>query len=248
TNRNIYTSPDGNVWTQRSCGVPVSAVRTITSVAYGSGRFVAVNDAGRLFTSTSGATWTTSPATVYSPITYCRDRFIARTQAGANLVSLDGLNWSLMIKNVTNDFGRVRYGHGRFLALSGDKIFSSIDATNWVQHPIALSAGTSFSDIAFGERNAVLIANENPERPVMPVAFVSDPFVALEITQGFPRRIALSGLEGLSYRIEYSDALQPGTMDWRPLATFVLTSSPLIYTDITATASQRFYRAVLLPD
>jgi len=228
--------------------MPASSVRPLSGVAYGSGRFVAVDTQGNVYTSTTGITWTRYiGAVAYGPITYCRDRFIARDQAGSNAVSPDGLSWSPMAKNVPDNFFRVLYGHGLFLALSGDKIFTSIDATNWVQRPITLSATTGFSDIAFGDRNAVLIGNENPQRPIMPVAFGSDPFVALEITPGFPPQLKLSGLEGRSYRIEYSDVLQPPAVNWQPLDTFSLTNSPLTWRDATATGSQRFYRAVLLP-
>lgn len=247
TNRNIYTSADGLNWTQRSCPVPPISGRYLNGVAYGASRFVAVDNAGAVYTSTLGTVWSTYPASAYAPISFCLDRFIARNNAGANIVSADGLTWSLMTKNVTNDFSRVRYGQGRFLALSGEKLFTSLDGTNWVERPLAANAGAVLNDIAFGERNVVVLGNENLQRPVLPVAFVSDPFVALGITVAFPPQLRLSGLEGRSYRIEYLDSV-PGTApNWQPLRTLSLTNSPSVVTDTTATGSQRFYRAVLLP-
>ncbi len=246
TNRNIYTSPDGAVWTQRSCGVPAAGARPIQSVAYGPGKFIAVDQAGTVYTSSSGASWSRPVAgSAYWPVSFCRDRFIARQQSGTNIVSADGLMWSVMVKNVTNSFGRVHYDRGLFLALSEDKLFTSVDATNWVERPVTLSASTGFSDIALGDRNAVLLGCETPQR--VPVAYTSDPFVALEITRGSPAELILSGLQGASYEIEYSDNLQAGNVDWQPLIKLALTNSPLSWSDSTATGSQRFYRAVMLP-
>jgi hypothetical protein len=245
TNRTIYSSLDGSTWSQRSSGAPATGNSALKSVAYGAGQFVAVGENGNLYTSTSGGTWTPAASGVYSPISFCRDRFIARGQSGANLVSTDGLNWSPMTKNVTNDFIRVRYGYGRFLALSADKVFSSPDSTNWVQHPVPLSANTTLKDMTFGERNVIVLANENPLRPVVPVTFTSGPFVSLAITRQSPPQLVLSGLEGTSYRIEYTDALPASTPQWQELKTLVLTSSPFTWSDTTATGP-RFYRAVML--
>jgi hypothetical protein len=246
TNRTIYASLDGIAWSQRSSGAPPTDNSALESVAYGAGQFVAVGENGNVYTSTSGGTWTPAGAGVFGPVSFCRDRFIARGQSGANLVSTDGLNWSPMTKNVTNDFIRVRYGYGRFLALSADKVFSSPDSTNWVQHPVPFSANTTLIDIAFGERNVIVLANENPLRPVVPVAFISSSFMALGINRQAKPQLVLSGLEGASYRIEYADALPTPTTQWQEATTLVLTNSPLVWSDTTATGP-RFYRAVMLP-
>jgi hypothetical protein len=101
--------------------------------------------------------------------------------------------------------------------------------------------------MAIGENNAVIFGSNSPQIPVTPSAFVSDPFVDLEIDCDFPPQLVVSGLQGRPYRIDYLDALQNDTNVWQTLTIFSLTNSPLLWTDLTATNSQRYYRAVLLP-
>jgi hypothetical protein len=126
TNRNIYTSPDGITWTARNSGSPVTDVHSIRDVAYGAGRFVAVDGQGYFYTSTTGSTWTRSyTSNAGGRVSYCNSLFIVPAGSGANLVSADGLTWSLLMNNTASTFGRVIYTNGLYAALSGTNVFTS---------------------------------------------------------------------------------------------------------------------------
>jgi hypothetical protein len=249
TNRNIYTSPDGITWTGRNSGAPAGDVHSIRDVAYGAGRFVAVDDAGYVYLSTTGTTWTRQlpPVSLSGYMNCWNGIFIASSTTGTNFVSSDGSSWSPMVKDVTNAFSRVVYARGYYAALSGTNLFASTNGTNWVQRNLQSPTNANWSDLAFGCSNLVVIGWTYPPLPMVPIASVSDPFAGLAIQPGFPPRLAISGLQGCPYRIEGLDVLDPHSNNWQPLATFSLTNSPLVWTDTTASGLRRFYRAVLLP-
>jgi hypothetical protein len=248
TNRNIYTSPDGTTWTARNSGSPASDVRAISDVAYGNGRYVAMG-AGYLFRSTTGSSWTRVASSVGSPITFGNGVFLA--SAGANqMISTNGSSWSQVAKDVTNVFSRIIYQSPYYLALSGPALFTSTNGTNWVQRNLQAPTNTVLTGVAVGNGNVVAVGYTNVSGPgtlFAPVAYVSGPLVELGVSSGLPGQLNLSGWPGRTYRIEcVTDALARSN-NWQPLATFTLTNSPLLWTDSTATNSQRYYRAVLLP-
>jgi hypothetical protein len=243
TNRQIYTSPDGTTWTGRTSGSPVNSVNVLWDVAYGAGIFVAVDGAGHTHTSLNGINWirrTTSGAG--NSISYCNNRFILSSGPGTNLISTDGLTWSILTNDTTGTFGRVIYTNGIYIALSGTNIFTSNDSTNWVRRNFPTNA--YLGDIALGPCNVIAVGVPTYYGST---AYISDPFVAVNLQSGPPPQLTVSGLQGRSYRIDYLDGFQSPTNNWQTLTTFTLTNSPLIWSDITATNSQRFYRAVLLP-
>jgi hypothetical protein len=255
TNRNVYTSPDGITWTSCDSGAPIGEVQNIDDVAYGAGRFVAVDEAGFTYLSTDGTSWTRqpqlpgshAPTGVRCYVNYCNGLFIALGNTGANFVSADGSGWSAMLKDVTNTFSRVTYARGCYAAVSGANLFTSSNGTNWVQRNLQPPSNTGWRDLAFGNSNLVVVGYTSYLNPIPPVAFVSAPFAGLAINPGFPPQLMVSGLKDHTYRIEWVEALQMFTNDWQTLATFSLTNSPLMWTDTDATNSGRIYRAALLP-
>jgi hypothetical protein len=247
TNRNIYTSPDGIAWTARVSGAPANDVQTISDVAYGAGRFVAVDGATHLYRSTTGSsTWTrTTNSSAGGWISFCNGLFIVPSGPGTNLISTDGLSWTLITNNTASTFGRVIYSDGYDVALAGAKIFTSTDGTNWVQRNLQPLSNVALNGIASGNRNFLAVGYRYPPFPYRPVAYISDPLVALGMNRGFPPQLSLSGLLGRSYRIEQLGYLRSN--NWQSAATFTLTNSPSTWTDTAAPNSARFYRAVLLP-
>ena len=248
TNRQIYTSPDGITWTGRSSGPAASPVYTINDIAYGAGTFVAVSY-GYIYTSLTGTGWTKRANTSSgSTISYCNNCFILPSGPGTNQISTDGVTWSVLTNNTASTFGRVIYTNGFYVALSGSNIFTSTDVTNWIQRNFPTNVG--LRDIALGPRNFIAVGSQTKPGGMpnsTPKAYVSDPFVAVCLYSGLPPQLAISGLQSRSYRIDYLDGFQSGANNWQTLTTFSLTNSPLLWSDITATDSQRFYRAVLLP-
>ena len=236
TNRNIYTSTDGINWTMRNSGAPANDAHTITDIAYGVGRFVAVDFLGYSYTTTTGISWTRHFIGGGPSVSYGNGLFISPIGPGTNLVSSDGLAWSVLTNNTASMFGRVVYGNGLYIAPSRFSLFTSIDGTNWVQRNFPSTGGSA---VAFGTRNAVVVGSSSA------AVLASDPFVALSMNPGFPPHLNLSGLQDHSYRIECLANLSP--TNWQPLATFSLTNSPLEWMDTAASNSQRFYRATLLP-
>jgi hypothetical protein len=251
TNRQIYTSPDGINWAQRNSGAPAGDVHSITAVTYGAGRYVAIDNTGYIYTSTSGTTWTrnlisgNSSISAYGYVNYCNGFFVALVNTGTNMVSTDGLSWSPMVKDTTNLFSKVIYAGGLYVASTGSTIFTSTNGTNWVQRNFPTN--NYVRDITSGIRNIVAVGSTNSAPPTGPIVFVSDPFVGAGMNSGFLPQLKISGLQGRSYRIESTDILPGDTSNWRTNTTLQLTNSPCIWTDTAATNAQRFYRAVLLP-
>lgn len=244
TNRQIYTSADGLTWTRRNSGAPATDVHTIYDIAYGNGKFVAVDAAGYSYTSTTGLIWTRNSIGFNAgSISFCNDRFIA-SGSGANHVSTDGTSWASMVKDVTNTLGRIVYTNGLYMALPG---FTSTNGTNWIQHSFNPPANLSLYGFAVGKTNAVVVGmlytNVYPTA-VYPCAFASGPFIGLDTIHSPAPQLKMSGVQGWNYRIDYATNLQPAN-NWQALATVTLTNSPQIWTDFTATNSQRFYRLAL---
>jgi len=267
TNRQIYTSANGTSWTGRLSGAPSGDVHTLRDVAYGAGRFVAVDDAGYVHTSTTGTTWTRNLVGAGGGgyggyVSFCNDRFIALFNNGTNFVSTDGLSWSPMVKDTTNLLSRVIYANGAYIAVAGPylsstnvtltNIFTSANGTNWLRRNFAAPTNASLESLVFANGRVMaagwyIIGSGMLYPNYVPLAYVSDPFAAVSIGSGFPPQLQISGLLGRSYRIDFTSSLQAPTNNWQPLATISLTNSPFYWLDTSATNSQRYYRTVLLP-
>lgn len=246
TNENIYISADGTDWYAVKSGAPANDVHSLYDIAYGAGRFVAVDGAGYFYSSTDGVSWSRSfNGRAGGWISFCNNLFIVPAGQGTNLVSNDGATWSLLPNSTTNTFARVIYADGVFVGLTGSGFFSSVDGTNWVQRDFQLPSNTTLTAMVFGSRNIVVAGYNTSSSPNIPVVYTSDPFVACGINSGFPPQLTLSGLAGRSYRVEYLSNLVSN--NWQTLTTLSLTNSPSNWTDTQATNSSRFYRAVLLP-
>ncbi|MDB6110799.1 MAG: hypothetical protein JWR69_2549 [Pedosphaera sp.] len=247
TNQRIYISFNGTTWVPRSDGGPnPTGNQPIYDVAYGAGRFVAVDGASHFYTSVNAQTWTkTTDSRVGGRINFCNGLFIAPTGPGTNLVSSDGLSWSLLTNTTAATFGRVIYAGGWYVALSGSKIFASTEGTNWFQRTLQLPPGASLATATFGARNFMAVGTAFSPSPTIPFAYLSDSVAALSINPGLPPQLKVSGLLGRSYRIEHLADVR--STNWQTLDTFTLTNNPTIWPDTTATNASRFYRAVLLP-
>lgn len=256
TNKNIFTSPDGINWTPRSSGAPPTDIDSLADVAYGAGKFVAVSSANTptgsaygffhtsmdVHVSTGGIVWTrmTLAYPLAGSVSYCNGLFIVPSGPGTNLISANGTTWSVLTNNTADTFGRVIYSNGLYVAISSSAIYTSTDATNWIQRVFHPPAGNVLSDVVFGNGNIVVIGYSSSYKAT---GFISDPFVALGINTGSSPQLKLSGVNGWSYGIQYSSSPNPAS--WQTLTNFTLSNSPSVWVDANATNSQRFYRAAL---
>jgi hypothetical protein len=211
-----------------------------------------MDEAGYCYTSQSGISWSRSTinpnaSSSYSFVNFCNGRFLASNK-GQNLSSTDGLSWSIMVKDITNLLGRVIYKAPYYLGLSGSKLFTSTNGTNWIQRSLGASTNTTLTGIAIGNSNITVVGYNYLGGSFTPLAFVSGSFVDLSLPPvAFPPQLNLSGWPGRSYRIEFLNDLHAGSNNWQTLTTLTITNNPTLWTDTAATNSQRYYRAVLLP-
>jgi len=129
----IAARPSNNSggWQQQFSGT----INSLSAVAYGGGRFVAVGDNGEILTSTHGTVWIPQVSgTMYglSSVTYGGGRYVAVGQCGTILASSDGVHWSSCNSGTSNTIMGVTYGNGRFIAVdSKGTILSSPDGITW---------------------------------------------------------------------------------------------------------------------
>jgi len=137
-----------NASTVMSNAIPAS---TYSSMAYGSGRFVAIASGTTAAFSTDGISWTASvlPAsTTWTSITYGNGLFVAVSSTTAiTAYSVDGATW--YGSNLTISANYVKYGQGIFLALaSGSNVaYTSPDGASWKVKSVSSS---NYSTLGFG--------------------------------------------------------------------------------------------------
>jgi hypothetical protein len=127
--RDVVYSSDGVYWTRANFA---NFTEEFSSIAYGSGKFVAVS-AGQMAYSSNGSTWTLITDSAlegisFSSIAYGAGMFIAVGSSGRTAYSSDGITWTVLIGAALSE---ITYGGGKFIALSGGVIASSSDGITW---------------------------------------------------------------------------------------------------------------------
>jgi len=246
----VATSPDGKNWTPITNGIPANTA--LSGVVYCKGRFIAYSSgATYIYGSTSGTNWGQLFAGHPSgPISFQSDLLIAANGPGTNLVSIDGRSWYYFPTGLTNAMGTVIYSHGIFLARAGSHLATSTDGTNWVQSPGILPGNSPQQpDFATDGARLVAVGLTFTAPPSHGYAYWSDDLTSIRSLGGSPFGLAVSGLAGRKYGVDYADDLpSAGVPSWNPLTNFQLSTNPVILFDQTVTnTSQRYYRSVLLP-
>lgn len=163
-NANPYrddTMAIGSTWTIRS-GANTNARN---GVAYGSGVFVSVGDAGSITTSTDGTTWTnrtSANVNIQYGVAYGNGFFVSVGASGSIQSSTDGITWTnRTTANNLTQFG-VAYGNGVFVAVGANNtvcsIQSSTDAITWTNRTGFVAPATS---ITYGN-GIFVVAGGNP--------------------------------------------------------------------------------------
>lgn len=131
TSGQMVYSRDGVTWTM------VSAFTTsvITGLAYGNGRFVAVDSDGNIFSAALPSdTWKkvyTNPVIIES-VRYLNNRFVAVGDSGFLATSLDAVSWNQHTVITENTLIDSAYGNGYYIAAGhAGTIIRSINLTDW---------------------------------------------------------------------------------------------------------------------
>lgn len=157
---NAATTNDGVTWT--TIAAPTLGTGTYTSVAYGNGRFIAVENGGAGTSIFTGGAWANGgslPGSAnWSSVAYGNGRFIA-VASGSNLAaySIDnGVTWASSGTGLpaSTTWSNIAYGQGLFLAVAdtGSIAATSSDGINWTEQQ--LPSSDNWVDIAFGNTDA----------------------------------------------------------------------------------------------
>ena len=179
-------------------------------------------------------------------ISFINGKFIVTWASGTNLISSDGTNWIAIPTGVDAKLKKVFFANGLYMSRTTSNLVTSIDGTNWIQYPQALPGESLATD---GSRLVTGGGKFSSPPYYDGYIYLSDRLVDVDIMNTSPATVALSGLVGRNYRVDFTDVLgASGTNDWQPLTTLQLPTNPTFITDTTSTNSpQRFYRGVLLP-
>jgi hypothetical protein len=149
-----------DTWHLRPCPLTNAS---LTTIAYGNGRFVASADTlNRVLTSTNGVDWEIHPAPYPNlrALIYGNGVFIASflpqqaSQPQRIYTSPDGVAWTLrfVAPDTDVDIRALEVGNGKVVAV-GTSVWVSSDLTNWV---VTADSTVSFTDVAF--LNGILAA------------------------------------------------------------------------------------------
>jgi sugar lactone lactonase YvrE len=225
--------------------LPSGNLVSVSDIAYGGGRFVAIlrhfqNEIWRgasILTSTNGFHWQTAaefPTDFLYRVAYGNGRFVIRAGEGTVITSSDGVNWIQHAVPGMEWAGAPVFGNGLFVIFDGySRLWISSDGVAWTE--CGAPEGTGWS-VTAGE--GVFFAYQ------FPILYRSGPVERL----GNPRWVPNSGLEWtvtgaprIDYRIEYSEDL----LNWQTLSRVKNAPAGHPFIDPAgAVRPSRFYRVV----
>ena len=156
---------------------PFPTVYSLSGIAWGNDRFIAIGDAGTVLTSSNGVSWTQRKSITPNPIraiaygngtfvavggehTFMREYCIIQT-------SIDGTSWTERSSGLSIPLYGVTYANGIFFGVGeGGALVTSPDGKTWSQRATGVSAGltsVAFGDgtfVAVGEGGTVLSSTE----------------------------------------------------------------------------------------
>jgi len=155
----VATSFDGQTWTQSADGSSDS----FSSVAYGNGKFVAVN--GRIWSSPDGYEWTAQKVTTNANgVGFGNGIFIAVGPNGTILTAKDGTQWATRTSGTTNHLTAVTGGDGTFVAVGVSTILTSTNGVIWSDRSASVGQST-LTSIAWGDGLFVAVGADYTQFP-----------------------------------------------------------------------------------
>jgi hypothetical protein len=144
------------VWTQAL--KTTYDAKTIDSIAYGAGLYVAVSGGGTAYTSTDAITWTTRAAgtgSSLSSVFYTGSKFVSVGYTQST-TSTNGITWS-QGGTFANTMYAVTYGNGIYVAAgSSNSVYSSTDGVTWTVRTSGRSGGGNFLSAAYVNNRFVI--------------------------------------------------------------------------------------------
>jgi hypothetical protein len=151
------TATPASSWSSGTIGSGLAPSRYLRGVAYGASVFVAVGEAGTIYSITSppafSPTLRTPPASytgTYSSVAYGASRFVAVGQSSAIHTSADGSAWAAQTSPSATTYSRVAYGNGLWVAVgSNGFIVTSSNGTLWTQRTAPASYTGTYNDVCW---------------------------------------------------------------------------------------------------
>jgi hypothetical protein len=184
------TSLDGETWTM--CATPAD-MSPLSKVAYGAGRFVAVGQNGRIYSTTDGGAWLTATTGITDrllAVRYSAGRFVVAGENGRIFSSTDGLNWTNGTPaSSTGYFYGVACQNGRWYVSTGYETWSSTDGLSWTK--VTAIRWTDGSLLALGNAFGALVGvGYSPKASVTEDGATWSPVVATDQTAATFRAMA----------------------------------------------------------
>jgi len=156
------SSTNGKSWSLTS----MSTVFDVSSINYGSDRYIMLGDNGELFLSPDGLSWVDTSSvgmSVYGAV-YGIDQFVAVGGGGLAAVSSDGAVWATnqATPSSSDVFFGIAYGGGKYSAVgfnfdSNNAIsYGSTNGTTWSGTPLS-SIHDRLTDVAYGNGRFVAV-------------------------------------------------------------------------------------------
>jgi len=158
----VRISTDGIDWT-----APTGLI-ALRAVAYGNGRFVALQKYGQAYSSTDGVTWAECGSLYHygskypTDLIFASDTFVAVGGSGEVYTSANGTNWTTTQTDQVGYFQSIAYGGDCFIAVGeSGNIYASYDKLNWFVQPSGLTTNPYFSLDDDANMYGVIAGNEN---------------------------------------------------------------------------------------
>jgi hypothetical protein len=158
-----FASTDATNWTR----VDFPNVRSLTRVAYGNGRFVAVggNNSVAAAALVEGTNWVVA-TNLFSDelrsVAFDGNVFAAVGDNGVIVTSSDGTNWANVNNATDTNLRAVTRGDAGYVAVgNGGLLYTSPDATNWVRRFRHISASGNWHDVEFARGRYVAIGGDS---------------------------------------------------------------------------------------
>ena len=152
----------------QSCGPwrwinPLPQGNTLSGVAFGGGRYVAVGRAGTILVSDDGVAWSMRASNLphdLADVAWNGNEFLVAGASGTILVSSDrGESWAFRINGAAENLVRAAWNGSRWV-VAGDagSLLTSTDANAW--QPAAAFEGTSWYDLAWNGQEFLAVGRE----------------------------------------------------------------------------------------